>query len=214
MKTRVQTFCSFVDDVPAEASAIIDQLRQRGFPVDLHPVFPAPTTIATYTQITKARPAAAIIDFRLLARPRVEVERLGAKLISHRIPTVFVTKDRNVVDEGPRDVGGIHIPVFHKQKLITEHIYLRDCIKQLGLQPTPQRSPLVYKERLAQLEEKDLLRKLKANERNELEALRALAKLDETAEAERIQTAHKPIKDEVDSLVHLIREVTRELKRK
>jgi hypothetical protein len=43
MKTRFQNFCSFIDDVPTEALAIIEQLRHRGS-LDLQPVFPAQTT--------------------------------------------------------------------------------------------------------------------------------------------------------------------------
>ena len=132
MKTRLQNFCPLIDDVPDEAMAMSQELVRRGFPFAVRPVLPAQTTKETFERVKKAYPSAAIIDFCLLERPRIDVQSLGARLARQNIPTVFVTKDRNIVDEGPRIVSGLNIPVYHKQRLIADHAYLMQCVRQLG----------------------------------------------------------------------------------
>jgi hypothetical protein len=207
----IPRFCSYVDDVPAEASAIIHRFRTGGFPLDIQSIFPTISTASLYAQICRAHPSAAIIDFKLSGAPRVNSEVLGMKLKRHAIPTVFITKDRNVVDEGPRCFSGFNIPVFHKQRLITEPNYLRECVLELGL-GNQQAQSADYGERLTQLEELDLIGKLTSTDRKELAALRARAELEDAEESARVNLAHKTVEADLNSLMRLIRKVTKDLK--
>ncbi len=214
MNSPNQSFCSFVDDVPEEASAIIERLRLSGFPMAIQTVFPARTTAAAYSLIKRARPSAAIIDFRLSATPNVDSECLGGRLMRAQIPTVFVTKDRNVIDEGPRGIAGFSIPIYHKQRLITESAYMQRCVKDLGLQIGSPAYQADYRVRLRELEEEDLLGKLTSTDQSELAALRARIKLEDIEELERIDKAQKSVEVTLTTMLDLIREVTRNLNSK
>jgi hypothetical protein len=214
MKPRYQNFCPLIDDVPDEAAAISKQLRDQGFPFVIRPVVPARTTTETYERIKRAYPSAAIIDYCLLDRPRINVEILGARLVRQNIPTVFVTKDRNVVDEGPRVVGDLNIPVFLKQQLIVDRNYFGQCIRQLGWRAQGQPHPDVnFRERLAELQDRKLLRALTRSERDELRVLMARAELEEEEEADRIKKSESGLRAEVEDIAKLIRQVTDDLKK-
>jgi hypothetical protein len=214
MRPRLQNFCPLIDDVPDEAMAMSQQLRERGFPFAIRPIVPAQTTTATYERVRKACPSAAIIDFCLQDRPRIDVESLGARLVKQKIPTVFVTKDRNIVDDGPRIVSGLNIPVFHKQRLIGDQNYFMECIHQLGWDAPAQVAPQPhFRERLAELEDKQLLKSLTRPEREELRILIARTELEEEEEADRVKKSEEGLRTEVENIANLIRQVTRELKK-
>ena len=125
--------CPFVDDVLDEAAALANQLRRQGVPFAICPVMPRSTTLETYRLITAASPKAVMIDYYLNARPGTKCEDLASRLLHRRIPTVVVTKDRNVVDNGPNSVtAGKVIPVYLKHQLINDSSYVAQLVSNLG----------------------------------------------------------------------------------
>jgi hypothetical protein len=207
-------FCPLVDDILDEANAVTGQLKSKGFPFLLTPVLPARTTNETYTLLSNARPAAAMLDFRLLEKPKVNVQELAFKLLRHHIPTVFVTKDRNIVDEGDRRVHGVRIPVYHKQRLISDGAYLQSCIAHLGGAPT-QTVPTAgdLDARISDLQDKAFLRGLTAAEKAELRTLLARLRLEEREELEAVEKSEVALKHNFNSLISEIRGITRDLRK-
>ena len=155
-----------------------------------------------------------MLDFRLLEKPLVNVPELAVRLLRHNIPTVFVTKDRNIVDEGDRFVRGLTIPVYHKQRLIADDTYLRSCINRLGGVPNQNAPPTdELTARISHLQDKELLRGLTAMEKGELKTLLARLRLDELVELEAIANSETTLRRGFDSIISEIKAITRDLKR-
>jgi hypothetical protein len=174
---------------------------------------PARTTNETYKLLTNAHPAAAMLDFRLLEKPLVNVPELAVKLLRHNIPTVFVTKDRNIVDEGDRSVRGLTIPVYHKQRLIADDTYLRSCINRLGGVPNQNAPPKDdLSTRISELQDKELLRGLTPAEKAELKTLLARLRLEERVEFEAIAKSETSLTRDFASILSEIKAITRDLK--
>lgn len=209
-----QQFCPFVDDILDEANAVAGQLKRKGFPFLLKPVLPARTTNETYALLTNAHPTAAMLDFCLLEKPKVNVPELAVRLHRHNIPTVLVTKDRSIVDEGDKRARGLTIPIYLKQRLIADDAYLQSCINRLGGAPNPNPPPndnLIA--RLSELQDKELLRGLTTAEKAELKTLLARLRLEEREELEAVGKSEAVLKRDFGSLISEIRAITRELRK-
>lgn len=206
----MKALCPFVDDVVDEARAVANQLRLAGVPFDIRPMPPARTTAATYRLITAARPRAVLVDYYLTGRQNTDSQDLASRLLDHRVPTVILTKDRDVADQGTIRCNGYSVPVFYKRRLISDKPYVASLIQKLGgaLPADGEADPNV---RLASLQDKQLRGDISRGERSELHILLARLRLEETEEADRIERAQTGIRERVGSLVTLIREVTHEL---
>jgi hypothetical protein len=204
-------FCPLIDDVLDEAKPLASELKRQGFPFLLQPVLPSRTTAETFQRVLSTQPKAVLIDFTLLGRPLVKVETLGANLVRRNVRAAFVTKDRNIVDEGPRQINGLTIPVFQKQRLISDAVYLEQCVEYLGgrLSATVNDN---LEERLSFLQEKRLLSRLTQRERGELKALLARVELEDGEELDRIKGSESQINDEINKTLALVSEITRKLK--
>jgi hypothetical protein len=202
--------CAYVDDSAGEATALANQLRKRGVPFDVCPVNPAGTTSATYRLVTAARPRAVMVDYRLTSRPGTNSEELACRLVAGGIPTVIVTKDRDVADRGTISCADRVVHVFSKHRLINETLYVRRLVQNLGGQ-TEVETGTDYTERLHLLQAKELRRSLTKKDREELRTLLARLRLEETEEAARIENAQAAMQVTLDSVIKLVREVTTEL---
>jgi hypothetical protein len=202
--------CPLVDDVLDEADSLAKQLCRQGVPFEVRPVMPAPTTRETYRLIASAKPFAAMVDYYLTARPGTKSIELARQLLDHGVHTVVVTKDRNIVDRKSISCGGHVIPVYFKQRLVSDQAYLAQLVQNLGGQAVPVEQG-DYTEKLYALQEKALRGTISAKEKRELRILLARLRLEENEEAARIEQAQTGIKRGVDSLIDLIRDVTSDL---
>jgi hypothetical protein len=186
-----QLLCPFVDDTVAEATAIAENLRRNGFPFPIQPVMPDTTTDKTLAFMLAAKPRVAIVDYFMTARPRVKTEQLAVQLIRKGIPTVLVTKDRGIVDEGPRVIQRISIPVYHKRSLISSGSNsIGAFIESLGITGEPVQAPDTESfARLSTLQDRRLLGTLTRDEGAELELLMARVRLAEREEVGRLEAA-------------------------
>jgi hypothetical protein len=157
-----------------------------------------------------AKPSAAMIDYSLTARPGTKSEDLACQLVNHGIPTVLITKDRDVVDRVRIICHGNTIPIYFKRRLISDSDYVQQLIQNLGGSPSAEEE-IHFTERLHLLQEKELQKTLSRTERRELRTLLARLRLEETEEASRIELAQSRIEQDVDSLIAVIRELTNQL---
>jgi hypothetical protein len=206
----MMSLCPLVDDVVDEAQSLANHLRRYGVPFEVSPVMPARTTQETYRLITAAKPHAAMVDFYLSARPRTKSEELVCKFLNDGVPTVVVTKDRNVADRALIPCQGFVIPVYWKQRLINDQAYVAQMVQSLGGQAVVDEA-VNYTERLYALEEKSMRGHISKGEKDELRTLLARLSLEETREAVRIEAAQSDVQESVDSLIGLVRNVTAEL---
>ena len=202
--------CAFVDDSVDEANALANQLRKNGVPFDICTVRPAGTTTMTYRLITAAKPRAALVDYCLTSSPGTNSEDLAFRLLVHGVPTVVVTKDRDVADRVTISRAGRVVSVFFKHRLVNDTAYVAQLVQNLGGQMVIEQET-DYAERLQLLQEKALHSSLSMRERNELNTLLARLRLEETEEAARIEKAQAAMQDNVDSLIGLIRQLTTDL---
>lgn len=202
--------CTFVDDSVDEATALANQLRKNGVPFDICTVSPASTTLATYRLITAAAPRAAMVDYCLTSSPGTNSEDLASRLLKSGVPTVVVTKDRDVADCVTILCAGRAVPVFSKHRLINDTAYVGQLVQNLGGQMVIGEET-DYTERLQLLQEKVLHMSLSIQERNELNTLLARLRLEETEEAARIEKAQAAMQGNVDSLIGMIRQLTTDL---
>jgi len=202
--------CAFVDDSVDEANALANQLKRKGVPFDIRPVYPARTTSLTYYLITNAKPCAAMVDYCLTASPGTKSEDLARRLLDHGLPTVIVTKDRDIADRGNIRCNGQVIPVYSKQRLIGDTAYVAQFIQSLG-GSSKHAEETDYTERLHVLQERAFRSVLSQRERGELRTLTARLELEESVEAARIEKAQSSMKQNVDSLIETIRELTADL---
>ena len=206
----MMSLCPLVDDVVDEARSLANQLCRYGVPFEVSPMMPARTTQETYRLITAAKPRAAMVDFYLLARPNTKSDELAYRLLNHGVRTVVVTKDRNVADRTPIPCRGLVIPVYWKQRLISDQAYVAQMVQSLGGQAVAA-NEVDYTEKLYTLQEKTMRGTISKEEKEELRTLLARLRLAETEEAARIEAAQTGVQESVDSLIGLVRNVTTEL---
>jgi hypothetical protein len=202
--------CTFVDDSVDEATALANQLRKNGVPFDICTVSPASTTLATYRLITAAAPRAAMVDYCLTSSPGTNSEDLASRLLKSGVPTVVVTKDRDVADCVTILCAGRVVPVFSKHRLINDMAYVGQLVQNLGGQLV-MKEETDYTERLHLLQAKELHSALSRKEREELRTLLARLRLEESEEASCIEKAQATMQANLDSLIELVRELTTEL---
>ena len=203
--------CAFVDDSVDEANALANQLRRNGVPFDILPVSPAGTTTMTYRLIKAAKPRAALVDYCLTSSPGTNSEELAFRLLGYGVPTVVVTKDRDVADRVTISRAGRVVPVFFKHRLINDTAYVGQLVQDLGGQMAVWEET-DYAERLHLLQAKDMHSSLSKTEKDELRTLMARLRLEETEEVARIDKAQATMQANLDSLIDLVRELTTELK--
>jgi hypothetical protein len=203
--------CPFVDDTIDEAISLTKQLQNRGVPFDLSPMSPAGTTLATRRLIIAAKPNAVIIDYNLSGTPDTKSDDLAFQLIGRGVPTVIVTKDRDIADRTRIEKSGHIIPIFFKQRLIRDVEYVAELIRNLGGDNVIEKE-IDSIERLNILQEKSLLHSLSNDEKKELQILLARLELEETIESAQIDQAQSNTQKDVDSLINMISHLMTEFK--
>ena len=207
--------CPFVDDVVKEAEAIAYQLRQQGFPYEIQPAMPDITNDKTLHFIMATRPKAVILDFYMSARPHVKSDRLAAQLIHSGIPTVLVTKDRSISDEGSRTIRGISVPIYSKRSLISDHSTLARFTASLGILQSPPVASTSedFGMRLSKLQDKAFIKALSSKEKKELKLLMARLQLIEREEVGQVEAAQGNIDANFSKLLETIKSLREEIDR-
>ncbi len=172
---------------------------------------PAATTLLTSRLIKNARPVAAIVDYFLMDSPNTHSEDLARNLIDGGIPTVLLTKDRDIADRSRIQLNGYSVPVFHKKLLVHDVECVSHLIQSLGGKPTISVLQIDTFERLSSLQEKALLSRLSRTEKNELDLLLARLRLEESEEAARVEQSQLATQEKMSSLINEIRQLTTEL---
>ncbi len=202
--------CILVDDNATEALSIAAALSQQGFPFQVKPLSPVGGVNNTWQLVQRQRPQAVMVDVTLDTNPPVDSDRLAQHLVRRGIRTVFVTKDRDIVDLGDRVLNGVRLPVYFKRSLYTDRTTMESCVARLGGTPLLQ-SQVDYKERLGALKDKRFLGDLNRLELNELRELERKALAEEREEVRRARQRGTVADEHFTQLVALIRDITKSL---
>ena len=210
--------CPFVDDTVEEASAIAAQLRGNGFPFEIQPVMPDMTTDKTLQFIKAAKPKAAIVDYVLFGRPHVKTDQLAMQLIRAGVPAVLVTKDRDIADEGERQIQGVTVPIYFKRALKDAATFARFCESlHAGVAAPIVPGPDEFA-RLSALQDKAFLGALAPEEATEAELLMARLRLVEREELGHLEAAQVGIDKSFSALLEnmkrLREDIDKELRQK
>lgn len=204
------SFCPYVDDSIEEAIALANQLSKIGISFEIRPIRPAGNTIVTARSIISAKPEAAMVDYYLKATPECDSGELVHRLLDDGIRTVFVTKDRDAADQGSINYRGLIIPIYSKNRLLKEQDYKAKMIQNLR-QEYRGGGDANWRDRAAYLEEKEMLKTLSKTEKDELVVLLSRLQLEEAEEAALIAEAQSVTRQEFNSFIESIRQLTADL---